>query len=99
MLKHNKNSSLFKTLKIKTFKIDWKLKIENWKFENDAKRILCWEEGGDDVKSAWPLMPWATHVLQWPVQRVAKSQDGANPLKPVPVRIGVCNSTPWSWNR
>ena len=28
-----------------------------------------------------PLMPWATHVLQWPVQRVAKSQDGANPIK------------------
>jgi len=25
------------------------------------------------------LTPWATHVLQWPVQRVAKSQDGANP--------------------
>ena len=31
-----------------------------------------------------PLMPWATHVLQWPVQRVAKSQDGANPIKTGP---------------
>jgi hypothetical protein len=41
-----------------------------------------------------PLTPWATHVVQWPVQRVAKSRDGANPKKPVPVRIGVCNSTP-----
>ena len=26
-----------------------------------------------------PLMPWATHVLQWPVQWVAKPQGGANP--------------------
>jgi len=26
-----------------------------------------------------PLMPWATLVLQWPVQRVAKPQGGANP--------------------
>ena len=25
------------------------------------------------------LMPWATHVLQWPVQWVAKEQSGANP--------------------
>jgi hypothetical protein len=26
-------------------------------------------------------MPWATNTLQWPVQRAAKSQDGANPIK------------------
>ena len=25
------------------------------------------------------LTPWATHVLQWRVQRVAKVQTGANP--------------------
>ncbi len=25
-----------------------------------------------------PLMTWATNVLQWPVQRVAKPQGGAN---------------------
>ena len=31
-----------------------------------------------------PLMPWATHVLQWPVQRAAKSRDGANPIKTGP---------------
>ena len=35
-----------------------------------------------------PLMPWATLVLQWPVQRAAKPQGGANPIKPVPVQIG-----------
>ncbi len=52
------------------------------------------EEGGDDVKSSWPLMGRATHVLQWPVQRVANPRGGANPRKPVVVRIGVCNSTP-----
>ena len=28
-----------------------------------------------------PLMSWATHVLQWSVQREAKSRDGANPIK------------------
>ncbi|PIR81619.1 MAG: hypothetical protein COU21_02535 [Candidatus Komeilibacteria bacterium CG10_big_fil_rev_8_21_14_0_10_36_65] len=27
------------------------------------------------------LTSWATHVLQWPVQWVAKSQDEANPIK------------------
>ncbi len=31
-----------------------------------------------------PLTPWATHVLQWIVQWVAKSQDGANPIKTIP---------------
>jgi hypothetical protein len=28
-----------------------------------------------------PLMTWATHVLQWPIQREAKSRGGANPIK------------------
>ncbi len=31
-----------------------------------------------------PLMSWATHVLQWPVQRVANPQGGANPIKTGP---------------
>jgi len=31
-----------------------------------------------------PLMTWATHVLQWPVQREAKPQGGANPIKAGP---------------
>ena len=30
-----------------------------------------------------PLMPWATHMIQWVVQRVAKSRDGANPIKAI----------------
>ena len=30
------------------------------------------------------LTPRATHALQWPVQWVAKSQDGANPNKTGP---------------
>ena len=30
-----------------------------------------------------PLMPWATHMLQWTLQWVAKSRDGANPIKSV----------------
>ena len=28
-----------------------------------------------------PLIPWATLVLQWPIQWVAKPQGGANPTK------------------
>ena len=31
-----------------------------------------------------PLMPWATHMIQWTLQWVAKSQGGANPIKGVP---------------
>ena len=30
-----------------------------------------------------PLIPWATHVVQWAVQWVAKPQGGANPIKAV----------------
>ena len=39
------------------------------------------EEGEDNAKSAWPLMPWAAHVVQWPEQWAAKPQGGANPIK------------------
>ncbi len=35
------------------------------------------------------LMGWATHVLQWPVQRAANPRGGANLTKPVVVRIAV----------
>ena len=28
-----------------------------------------------------PLMPWATHMIQWALQWVAKPQGGANPIK------------------
>ena len=31
-----------------------------------------------------PLMPWATLVLQWSVQWVAKARAGANPIKAGP---------------
>ena len=30
------------------------------------------------------LMPWATHVVQWVVQCVAKPQGGANRIKATP---------------
>ena len=46
-----------------------------------------------------PLMAWATHVLQWRKQREAESWGRANPKNNVSVRIVVCNSTTWSWNR
>ncbi len=50
------------------------------------------EEGGDDVKSSWPLRP-GLHVLQWRIQE-ATSREQADLIKCVVVRIGVCNSTP-----
>ena len=28
-----------------------------------------------------PLMPWATLMLQWPVQWAAKAKAGANPIQ------------------
>src|SRR3990167_6342145 len=37
------------------------------------------------------LIGGATHVIQWLVQRVANPRGGANPIKPVVVRIAVCN--------
>ena len=46
-----------------------------------------WEEGEDDAKSAWPLMSWAAHVVQWPVQWVPTRKGEVIPPKPVSVRI------------
>jgi hypothetical protein len=31
-----------------------------------------------------PLIPWATHVIQWYTQWVAKARAGANPIKMYP---------------
>ena len=31
-----------------------------------------------------PLIPWATHVVQWRVQWVANARAGANPIKTRP---------------
>src|SRR3989338_11092756 len=31
-----------------------------------------------------PLMPWATHMIQWVLQWVAKPRGGANPIKGTP---------------
>ena len=64
-------------------------------------RDCRWQNGG---RWGWrqiimPLMTWATHVLQWLVQSAAKRWRGANLKKPISVRIVVCNSTTWSWNR
>ena len=39
------------------------------------------EEGGDDVKSSWPLQLGAAHVLQWGGQSDAKPQGRANRLE------------------
>ena len=39
------------------------------------------EEGGDDVKSSWPLRPGLHTCYNGAVQRVAKPRGGANPLK------------------
>ena len=44
-------------------------------------------------------MIWATHVLQWTIQRAAKPRGQANPIKLFSVRIVVCNSTGIASNR
>ena len=38
------------------------------------------------------LISWATHVLQWYLQREAKMRIGANLIKITLVRIAGCNS-------
>ena len=43
-----------------------------------------------------PFISWATHVLQWPVQRDASLRRQAKLGKPVSVQIEVCNSTSWN---
>ena len=58
----------------------------------DAMRMLNENAPNDQV--IMPLMPWAAHVLQWPVQRDATPRGGADPGKPAPVRIGGCNPPP-----
>ena len=50
------------------------------------------EEGGDDVKSAWPLRPGLHPRYNGRYNGHAKPRGGANPLKPVSVRIVGCNS-------
>src|SRR5687767_15010010 len=52
------------------------------------------EEGGDDVKSAWPLCLGQHARYNRRSQRVATTQVEANPLKPASVQIGGCNSPP-----
>ena len=42
------------------------------------------EEGGDDVKSAWPLRPGLHTCYNGEQQWVAKPRGGANPNKPPP---------------
>jgi hypothetical protein len=60
-------------------------------------RILVWGVGGrrDDVRSAWPSDALGyTRATMAGYKGFAKSQDGANPIKPASVRIGGCNSPP-----
>jgi hypothetical protein len=52
------------------------------------------EEGGDDVKSAWPLCLGLLARYNGRSQRVATPQGGANLLKPASVQIGGCNPPP-----
>ena len=47
------------------------------------------EEGGDDVKSSWPLCP-GPHTCYNGRYRL---RGGANRKKPVSVRIVLCNSS------
>ena len=50
------------------------------------------EEVGMKLNQHGPLMPWATLMIQWLVQCVAKPRGGANRKKLTSVRIEGCNS-------
>ena len=58
-----------------------------WGLAGDRRRQAGGRRGRRQV--IMPLMPWAAHVLQWPVQRDATPRGGADPGKPVPVRIAA----------
>ena len=61
----------------------------NPRFVLNVHKILPGQPGGrwGRRQISMALTPWATRMIQWPVQRDAKSQDGANPIKLVSVRI------------
>ncbi len=52
------------------------------------------EEGGDDVKSSWPLCPGLHTCYNGRYKGLQYREVELIPKKPIPVRIGVCNSTP-----
>ena len=64
--------------------------LAGWVLGSAQTGDKCDAQGCRQVSMA--LTSWATHTLQWPVQRAAKPRGGANPLKPVSVRIAGCNS-------
>ena len=54
-----------------------------------AKRVVGWEEGGDDVKSAWLLRPGQHTYYNGRYRGSLSGNAELIPLKPVPVRIEV----------
>ena len=58
-----------------------------WNYRNKVAFPVGREKGRTIIGCFAPLMTWATHVLQWGVQRAAKERSGANPRKRLPVRI------------
>ena len=90
----------------KEYKNNWQLTTYIWQKKSFVSgqwsvvfRIFWWEEeGGADVKSAWPLYPGLHTPYNGEKQRVASSRGQANLINFVSVRIGVWNSTPWSRN-
>jgi hypothetical protein len=55
--------------------------------------VRC-EEGGDDVKSSWPLCPGLHTCYNGRDRGQLPREADANLSNPIPVRIGVCNPTP-----
>ncbi len=63
-----------------------------WINERNPYRVLQVSHGtaavtqrnvGTTSSQRGPLMPWATHMIQWTLQRVANPRGGANPIKGV----------------
>jgi hypothetical protein len=68
-----------------------KFKIQNF-LALKHLRFLGWEEGGDDVKSAWPLRPGLHTCYNGRYNGTPSRKAELIPPKPVSVRIEGCNS-------
>jgi hypothetical protein len=71
--------------------------------ERNPRAQLCfWADGRDQPGGRWGRRQvstaptsWATHTLQWPVQRALPSREAERiPAKPAVVQIGGCNPPP-----
>ena len=51
---------------------------------SDETAVVTQRKVGMTSSQRGPLIPWATHMIQWTLQWVANPRGGANPIKGVP---------------